>query len=363
MTEQEAAVLMTLIPGVTPATMRQIVEQVGSLAEYFTRPPVTLPSLLAYPGHYVAEHGGDLGSRIAAELDHLERRGIHIISLASDDYPLLLREIHRPPPILYVKGDPALLSLPQVAIIGSRRASRGGIEQAEQFATALTRGGFTVTSGMALGIDGAAHRGALKAGKTIAVLGSGVDVAYPRQHQQLYDDILARGGAIVSEFPPGTGPLRPHFPQRNRIISGLSLGILVIEAAAQSGSLITARLAMEQGREVFAIPGSIHNPLARGCHQLIREGAILTETLDDMVTQLGGMLSFKAEESVAEMGAELPANGREHNVLKAMGFDPVTVDRLQQLLDMETAALTVALVNLELQGYVENTGGCYQRCR
>jgi DNA processing protein len=272
----------------------------------------------------------------------------------------LLREIPRPPPVLYVKGDVAALSLPQIAIVGSRHGSRSGVQVAESFAASLAASGFAVTSGMALGIDAAAHRGALRAGKTLAVLAGGVDVIYPRQHRELYGQILDRGGAILSEMPPGSQPQRHFFPQRNRLISGLATGVLVVEAAPKSGSLITARQAMEQGREVFAVPGSIHNPLARGCHQLIREGATLTETLTDMVNQLGGMLAFKAQEA-GLAATPLPQDAREQAVFEKLGFDPVDFDTLAKELALPAAELTGLLVSLELQGLVENIAGFYQR--
>ena len=202
-------------------------------------------------------------------------------------YPGLLREIPDPPPLLYVRGDPAALVRPQIAITGSRNPTAGGRRNAEEFANALSRAGLTVTAGLALGIDASAHHAAIQAGGcTIGVMGTGIDRVYPSQHRELAHNI-ARQGAIVSELPLGSAPRRENFPRRNRIISGMSVGVLVVEAGIHSGSLITARLGAEQGREVFAIPGSIHSPLARGCHALIRQGAKLVENTSDVLEEIG----------------------------------------------------------------------------
>ncbi|MCK9563341.1 MAG: DNA-processing protein DprA, partial [Bacteroidales bacterium] len=263
--------------------------------------------------------------------------------------------------LLFVRGDPTALSLPQLAIVGSRRASSGGLNSARAFAAALAASGFAITSGLALGVDGAAHRGALERGKTVAVFGTGIDICYPRQHRNLAQAILDGGGTLVSEFPLGLTPKRENFPQRNRIISGLGLGVLVVEAARGSGSLITARLAMEQGREVFAMPGSVHNPQARGCHWLIREGATLVETVDDIVEHLGGLLAYKGEEAAPVPPAA--ATDDEVRLLEAMGFDPVSADTLVERTGMAISRLTGILVGLELKGVVENVGGLYLRQR
>ncbi|MEE8482340.1 MAG: DNA-processing protein DprA, partial [Acidiferrobacterales bacterium] len=216
--------------------------------------------------------------RHAQDIDWLAEEDSHLVSVADEAYPDLLREIPDPPALLYIKGDPVALSLPQLAIVGSRNPTPVGLENANAFAGALASTGLVVTSGLALGIDTAAHRGALDGGgNTIAIAGTGVDRIYPARNHTVAHEI-AKHGALVSEFPLATPPLRENFPRRNRILSGLSLGTLVVEAALRSGSLITARLAAEQGREVFAIPGSIHSPQSRGCHQLIRQGAKLVET-------------------------------------------------------------------------------------
>lgn len=363
LSETDCALVAAGLPGMTPALMGAAVRRFGSFAALLAAGRDDCPPPLDRVIHHYRVGAGKhrrLAQRLAAELD---ARGIAPLPLTDHRYPALLREIHRPPPLLYVRGDITLLSLPQLAIVGSRRASSGGLASARAFAAELAAAGFAITSGLALGIDAAAHRGALDRGRTIAVLATGVDVAYPRQHAALGDQILAAGGSLVSEFPPGFAPRRESFPQRNRIISGLSLGVLVVEAAIKSGSLITARLAMEQGREVFAMPGSVHNPQAKGCHQLIREGAMLTETVADIAEQLGGLLAYKAEEAGGETPpANLPDD--ELAVLEAMGFEPTDIDSLVAATGMGISGLTAVLVNLELQGLVENVGGFFlrQRC-
>ncbi len=229
---------------------------------------------------------------IAADLRWLDGARRTLLTPDSPDYPCLLARIASPPPALFVEGMAAALALPQLAIVGSRSPTAIGRETATRFAAHLSRSGFAITSGLALGIDAAAHRGALDArGPTIAVLGGGLDRVYPVENASLAAAILAAGGAVVSEFPIGTPPLPSHFPRRNRIIAGLAVGTLVVEAALHSGSLITARLAADQGREVFAIPGSIHSPTARGCHRLIRDGAKLVETADDVLAELAPLLA------------------------------------------------------------------------
>ncbi|MGD9659750.1 MAG: DNA-processing protein DprA [Porticoccaceae bacterium] len=363
MTEQEAAVVMTMLPGIKPGIQYGIFAEFGSFSGYLQADIDTVSPSLRAPLAVYAQAQQDYIGQTREYLQRLADDNISLLPIADPLYPLLLREIHRPPLLLYVKGDPAVLSLPQIAIVGSRHGSRSGLALAEHFATSLAASGFTVTSGLALGIDGAAHRGALKTGNTVAVLGAGVDVVYPGQHGDLYGQIISQGGAVVSELPPGSKPLRHYFPQRNRIISGLSLGVLIVEAAIKSGSLITARLALEQGREVFAVPGSIHNPLARGCHQLIREGAVLTETLTDMVNQLGAALSLKSEEAAAEWEPELPESSQERAVLEKLGFDPLDFDTLAGHVALAAAELTTILVSLELQGFIENINGSYQRRR
>lgn len=276
-------------------------------------------------------------------------------------YPARLRQIASAPPALFYRGDPELLSLPQLAIVGSRNATPQGLETAEGFASELARRGLAITSGLALGVDGAAHRGALAAaGNTLAVCATGLDRVYPARHKALAEEI-EREGLLVSEFAPGTAPRAEHFPRRNRLISGLALGVLVVEAARESGSLITARLAAEQGREVFAIPGSIHNVMARGCHQLIRQGAKLVETVDDILEEIGGPIGAWLRESrraKPHPGATAPRAAHRHQaVLDALGDRPLGLDSLVERLGMSVEQLSPALLELELEGLAAPASG------
>ena len=293
-----------------------------------------------------------------------------LVTFGSSDYPARLAQIPDAPLALWVEGsDRALLSTPQLAIVGSRSPTTSGRETAEQFARYLSERGLTITSGMATGIDGASHRGALpKLGSTVAVLGCGIDVVFPRAHAQLAKDIAARG-LLVSEYAPGVQPQKYFFPARNRIIAGLSLGTLVVEATRRSGSLITARHATDYGREVFAIPGSIHNPLARGCHYLIRQGAKLVEEAGDVLVELAPQLLAEGIElqpvASAPPDAESVALVDEpsyQNLLKAMGFSPIAIAELCTRAELTTAEVSSMLLVLELEGLVEALpGGWYSR--
>ena len=279
------------------------------------------------------------------------RRGL--IPWSDPRYPARLREISPSPPALFYRGDAELLQLPQLAIVGSRNATAQGLEIALGFAVELARRGLTITSGLALGVDAAAHRGALDAdGCTVAVCATGLDRVYPASHRALAEEIDARG-VLISEFAPGTAPRPEHFPRRNRIIAGLSLGVLVVEAARESGSLITARLAAEQGREVFAIPGSIHNVMARGCHRLIRQGAKLVETVDDVLEEIGPLIGNPLRASSGGASETiLPVPHRYQTVLDALGDAPQSVDSLVERLGMAPEALGPALFELEVEGRV-----------
>ena len=277
----------------------------------------------------------------------------------------MLAEIAGPPKLLYVKGDVGALHLPALAIIGSRNPTRGGEQNAREFARHLAGQGFTIVSGMAQGIDAAAHRGALDAGgKTVAFLGTGIDRIYPAVNRDLAHEIAATG-ALVSEYPLGAPPERWHFPERNRLISGLGLGTLVVEAARRSGSLITARLAGEQGREIFALPGSIHNPLSRGCHELIRQGAKLVESAGDILAELGPLAGHLRELVDAERppdsgGARLDDDYA--GLRKFIGHDPVTIDELERQSGLTIDQLSSMLLILELHGEVESfPGGRYAK--
>lgn len=292
----------------------------------------------------------------------------HIITRADPAYPELLAAIPDPPPLLYLHGDPARLNDPQLALVGSRNPSRPGRDNAFEFARFLGGAGLSITSGLALGVDAAGHEGALKAGgHTLAVMGTGLDRVYPARHRDLAHAIVAAGGALVSEFPIGSPPLAAHFPRRNRIISGLSLGVLVVEAALRSGSLITARQALDQGREVFAIPGSIHNPLARGCHVLIRQGAKLVETGADILEELHALAAIPLDRQgeSADPGAPAGADGPSQaqcKLLEQMGYEPVTVDQLVTATGLTPEAVSSMLLILELEGRVASqAGGAYVR--
>jgi DNA processing protein len=290
-----------------------------------------------------------------------EANDTHLLTIADPAYPELLRQIPDPPAWLFLKGDPDLLRHPQLAIVGSRNPTRGGRENAMEFARDLAGRGLGITSGLASGIDAAAHEGALAAdGITLAVVATGLDRVYPASNRELAHRI-ASSGLLVSEFPPGTQPRAGHFPSRNRIISGLSLGVLVTEAAEKSGSLITARLASEQGREVFAIPGSIHNPMARGCHRLIRQGAKLVEQASDILEELAPYLSAAAAEAEAPDTArpeeELQLDDEYARLLDVVGYDPVSIDEIIQQSGLTAEEVSSMLLLLELQGHVESLSG------
>ncbi len=282
--------------------------------------------------------------------------------LTIDDpaYPGQLLEIPDAPPLLFVRGSVELLSRPQIAIVGSRNPSSQGKRTARDFAETLATCGYVITSGLALGIDAASHIGALQStGLTIAVAGTGLDRIYPARHRQLAMDIVERG-AIISEFPPGTTARAGHFPRRNRIISGLSIGLLVVEAARQSGSLITARLSLEQNREVFAIPGSIHNPLARGCNALIREGAKLVETTRDILEEFGqyNQIHEQNETTLEQSMLDL----EQQKLLNLIMYSPTSVDMLVNETGQSVEVISSMLLLLELQGYISSVaGGGYTR--
>jgi DNA processing protein len=316
-----------------------------------------------------------IGSADSSLLDDderwLESPGHHLVPWGSPLYPPLLREIPDAPVALFVVGDPAALSLPQVAIVGSRNPTHGGRASARNFARELSEGGLAITSGLAMGIDAASHRGALSAGgTTLAVCGTGLDITYPASHAGLREEIVQHG-ALVSEFPRGTPPLQQNFPRRNRLISGLSAGTLVVEAALKSGSLITARLAAAQGREVFAIPGPIHNPLAKGCHQLIRDGATLVESAQDIFPHLAHLVGHACARPAAPDRAKNPDSTRvsptrldkdREILLDALDFEPAGMDLLVQRTGLAVGEVASMLLILELDGRIESfPGGLYVR--
>jgi DNA processing protein len=292
--------------------------------------------------------------------DELSRANADVLCLRDNDYPALLKEIHDPPPLLYYRGRRELLSQLSFAVVGSRRPSRMGRSDAQAFASALGQAGFTTVSGMALGVDAAAHIGALATpSSTIAVLGTGIDQCYPRSNAALYQQIGSEG-LLLSEFPLGSPPLRHQFPRRNRIISGLSLGVLVVEAAIHSGSLITARQALEQNREVFAIPGSIHNPTSRGCNALIKQGAKLVETLADIVEEFSERAGRDVIEAV--VGQAVPPRVVSQ-VYDGLGYEPQSVDELVKYCGQSVDVILAELSQLEVDGWVEQQRGGWQRSR
>lgn len=295
----------------------------------------------------------------------------HILTLLDENYPRLLREISAKPAVLFVRGDASILQLPQLAMVGSRSPSPHGLEIAHAFASELSASGLVITSGLALGIDTASHNGALDAkGKTVAVLGTGIDTIYPQRNLKLAEKIISNGGALVSEFGLGISAEARNFPRRNRIISGLSVGTLVVEAAQQSGSLITARYALDQGREVFAIPGSIHNPLARGCHVLLRQGAKLVETVEDILEEIGPLCATlkspgsspytaKNKEDVMENNLDL----EEKKLLECIGHEVTAFDILVERCKLSASETASIVTSLELKGLIQNVFGGYVRAK
>jgi DNA processing protein len=320
---------------------------------------------LSQPGIHSLRHPDQ--SAIDRDLEWLEQPGNHLLTCADPRYPVLLGHLPDAPPVLYVHGDVDLLAAPQLAMVGSRNPTPSGRQTAIDFARHLSAAGLVITSGLALGIDAASHLGALDAGgQTIAVMGTGLDRVYPASNRPLARQI-AEQGALVSEFPVGTPPLSANFPRRNRVITGLSLGTLVVEAALRSGSLISARCATEQGREVFAIPGSIHNTLARGCHALIRQGAKLVETAMDIIDELGP-LAASCDTRPVQAGDEPVASWQPaeeyRQLLELMGFEEVLIDRLVDRSGLTPAEVSSMLLQLELAGHVASSpGGHYNRLK
>jgi DNA processing protein len=296
---------------------------------------------------------------VERDLTWLQAAGHALIAFDADNYPPLLKTLSDPPLVLYVLGDPAVLTHHQLAIVGARNATPAGLNHAEQFSYHLAAAGFTITSGLALGIDAASHRGALTAqGITIGVMATGINQIYPSSHRQLAAEIADHGGAIISEFPLSTPPKAGHFPRRNRIISGLSRGVLVVEAAIKSGSLITARHALEQGRDVFAIPGSIHNPLTRGCHYLIRQGAKLVETAGDILEELAPQMTPIPAQSSSTSPA-IPAACRK--LLANIDYDVTPIDMIIFRSRLTASEVSSMLLVLELHGYIQSVTGGYMR--
>jgi DNA processing protein len=349
-----AWIRLSLVEGLGPATFRKLLSAFGlpesilaaSQAELCrVVPPALALKILAEPSD----------SAITAALEWSAQKNNAIVTLADVAYPRLLLEIPDPPPLLYLRGRIDLLLSRGLAIVGSRNATPQGLANAESFARAFSDAGLAIISGLALGVDAAAHRGGLSGmGSTIAVLGTGADTLYPVSNRTL-GAAIAESGLLVSDFPIGTPPVAANFPRRNRLISGLSRGCLVVEAAVSSGSLITARQAAEQGREVFAIPGSIHSPLARGCHLLIKQGAKLVESAADVLEELGSEVPPKAKSDPQESGVN-------NSLLLHMGYDACSIDTLVTRSRLTADAVSAMLLKLELEGKIASLpGGRYQR--
>ena len=308
--------------------------------------------------------GGDPAIDLEAQLRVLESLDARVLPLTDTRYPALLRTIHDPPPLLYTRGDPALLNEPQLAIVGSRNASPAGLRAAATLAGQAAVAGLSVCSGLALGIDGAAHQGALAAGgRSVAVLATGIDRVYPVRHSRLASELVQQG-CLVSEFPPGVPPLRQNFPRRNRLISGLSLGVLMVEAALPSGSLITAGMALEQGREVFALPWSMFHKGGAGCLHLIRDGARMVESLEDILEELGPL--YRAQQQLSAVDGPAPAaagrpDPQDRGLLALVGYEAVSADELARLSGWPVARVLANLSVLELKGSVARCAGGYIR--
>ncbi len=356
------------LPGVGPVTCQRWLELFGDMKTVFSTSHAELIAAGVSSKHIAALQNSDWKT-IEKDIGWCDKNQCEVITLNDPRYPPLLLETTGMPLLLYVKGDVNLLKEPQCAVVGSRHPTVTGKELAYQFASQLVQSGLHITSGLALGVDAAAHRGALSAGgKTLAVFGTGLNCIYPTSHRQLAEAISANG-ALISEFSPNEQPRPSHFPRRNRIISGLSLGVLVIEAALKSGSLITARFAAEQGRDVFAIPGSIHNPLARGCHQLIQTGAKLVETASDILEELGALNGIfahsspvdesKKEQKLLKALASLTVGERE--LLGKIDYDITPLDAILLRSGLTAGEVSSMLLSLELQGFAQTMCGGYQR--
>jgi len=348
---------LSLTPGLDGTRLRRLLAAFGSPDRALAAGRAELSRHVGDAVASAIKQGG-ADAALARASAWLDEPGSHIVTLADEAYPKSLLQIADPPALLYVKGRLDLLARPALAIVGSRQASAQGLINAETFSLALSDAGLTVVSGLALGIDAAAHRGGLAgASSSVAVLGTGADIVYPARNRELAHDLAARG-ALVSELPLGTRALPAHFPRRNRLISGLVLGCLVVEAAAESGSLITARLAAEQGREVFAIPGSIHSPLVKGCHSLIKQGAKLVESAADVLEEL--RLPTPAVSARPTPAAAVDA--RMAALLRALGDDPADADTIASRCGLSAADTAALLTQLELDGRVTALpGGLFQQ--
>ncbi|CAI8958438.1 MULTISPECIES: DNA-processing protein DprA [Pseudomonas] len=347
--ELEARLRLHLLPSLGPRRFHTLIQAFGNASAALSAPASAWRALQVPAESSDARRSLGVRDGAAAAMRWLEACDQHLLMWDEPCYPGLLAELGDAPPLLFIAGNPAILEKPQLAIVGSRRASRPALDTAAAFSRSLSRGGFVITSGLALGVDGAAHQAALDAGgQTIGVLGTGLQKLYPQRHRALAAAMIAQGSAVISEFPLDAGPTASNFPRRNRIISGLSLGVLVVEASLASGSLITARLAAEQGREVYAIPGSIHHPGSKGCHQLIRDGALLVETVDQIVETLQGWQRLPPLQAAATP---------RHELVDLLLAAPQTTEGLASSSGWPLPRVLAALTELELAGSVCNEAG------
>ncbi|WP_205341879.1 DNA-processing protein DprA [Denitrificimonas caeni] len=352
--ELEARLRLHSLPDIGPQRFYKLLEVFGSASSALSAPAAAWRAIGMPQSSTEARRCDRVRDQALLTLRWAERKQQHLLLHDMPAYPALLKETAGAPPLLFVQGDPSILERPQIAIVGSRQAAQPSLDTARRFARSLAKGGFTVTSGLALGVDAAAHQGALDVeGVTIAVVGTGLDQMYPARHRGLAQAIIEQGGALVSELALRSAPHASHFPRRNRIISGLSLGVLVVEASPSSGSLITARLAAEQGREVYAIPGSIHAPGARGCHQLIRDGALLVECVDDILASLQGW-QFTAPSVQPAVQQSLAL---QHPLLELLKVQPLGTDELVGLTELPLQEVLTTLTDFELEGNVVCEGG------
>lgn len=349
-------IALSLVPGLGNESFRRLLSAFGEPDNIYSASYSALNAVVK-PDIARLVCNGPAGSTIASTLEWLEQPANHLVTLADADYPSRLLQTPDAPPLFYLKGRRELLNSNFLAVVGSRNASSQGMLNAEAFSRNLSDNGFCIVSGMAAGIDAAAHQGGLAGvASSLAVVGTGLDTVYPSSNHRLAHE-LAESGALLSEFPLGTPAKAHNFPRRNRIISGLSMGCLVVEAALRSGSLITARLAAEQGREVFAIPGSIHSPLSRGCHALIRQGAKLVECAEDIYGELRHAVTLPVKTAATEN-----ADANLQPLLDFMGFEPVDIDSLVVRSGLTSNRVCAMLLHMELDGYVATLpGGMYQR--
>ena len=367
---------LTCLPGLGRTRRRELLTEFPDLPQMLSMNAATLravgmtaDAMAAIQAWQKQDDAHPAVREVRTIMHDCQKHAVGILTWGHTHYPEQLRHIHDAPLVLFTRGDTELLARDQIGIIGSRKATPAGLDHARRFAAELSARDLMVTSGLALGVDGAAHAGALDAGyPTVAVIGCGLDRVYPHQHRRLGERVVA-DGLMISEYPPGTPARAAHFPQRNRIISGLSRGVLVVEAGLRSGSLITARMALEQGREVFAIPGSVHSPVARGCHHLIKQGARLVETVEDILEELGAwwsppLVTEAAGTPEPKPGGKGPLaglDGREIAVFEALGYDPQSTDALSSATGLPADQLMQSLLLLELQGLVSSAPGGFQK--